>query len=136
MNLTVAGRAVAATLVAGVAALASGPPRADASVRIRAVHAATKSCQSVRDVVPTGGADIPATSIRATGVTCRLARSLPRRVILNFRYGSLNPDSYGAEALGIANWRCDPVGGYGKTTVCYSGSKRVSWRLGPSTGGT
>jgi hypothetical protein len=92
---------------------------------------AAKSCRSVRDVVPTGVEDIPATHIRASGVTCRLARSLPRRVILNVRYGDINPDDYSAEALGIASWRCDPVGGHGQRTVCYSRSRRVSWRLGP-----
>ena len=131
MELTVAGRAAAVILVAGVVVLAPCLSQSDASARIGAVKATTKSCRSVRDVVPTGVADIPATRIRATGITCRLARSLPRRVILNVRYGSLNPDHYGPEALGIANWRCDPIGGYGELTVCYSGSKRVSWRLGP-----
>jgi hypothetical protein len=91
---------------------------------------AATSCRSVRDVVPTGVADIPATHIRASGVTCRLARSLPRRVVLNARYGALNPDDYSAEALGIAMWDCD-LGSYGERTTCRSGSRTVSWRLGP-----
>jgi hypothetical protein len=90
---------------------------------------ATKSCQSVKDVVPTGVENIPATHIRATGVTCVLARSLPRRVILNARYGDLNPDRYSQEALGIASWRC-VLGGFGERTACHSGTKQVSWRLG------
>jgi hypothetical protein len=90
---------------------------------------ATKSCRSVKDVVPTGVEDIPATHIRATGVTCVLARSLPRRVILNARYGDLNPDRYSAEALGIASWGCE-LGGFGERTICRSGAKQVSWRLG------
>jgi hypothetical protein len=94
-----------------------------------AAEAAT-SCRSVRDVVPAGVTDIPATHIRASGVTCRLARSLPRRVVLNVRYGDVNPDEYGAEALGIASWDCD-LGDFGERTTCRSGSRTVSWRLGP-----
>jgi hypothetical protein len=90
---------------------------------------AATSCRSVRDVVPTGVADIPATHIRASGVTCRLARSLPRRVVLNARYGDLN-DDYSAEALGIAAWDCD-LGDFGERTTCRSGARIVSWRLGP-----
>jgi hypothetical protein len=64
----------------------------------------TRACRSVADVVPTGVTDVPATRIRATGVTCVLARSLPRRVILNVRYGAINPARYGKQALGIARW--------------------------------
>lgn len=67
----------------------------------------TRACRSVADVVPAGVTDIPATRIRATGVTCVLARSLPRRVILNVRYGAINPARYGKQALGIARWACD-----------------------------
>jgi hypothetical protein len=129
MNLAVMGRAAAALIPAAVL-VCSAPAHAENPARVGALHTAVKSCRSVRDVVPTGVGDIPATRIRAAGVTCRFARSLPRRVVLNVRYGSLNPDAYGKEALGIANWRCDPLGGYGERTVCYSGSKRVSWRLG------
>jgi hypothetical protein len=90
---------------------------------------AAKSCAPVKDVVPTGVQDIPATHLRATGVSCVLARSLPRRVILNARYGDLNPQRFSKAALGIASWRCD-LGGFGERTVCKSGPRQVSWRLG------
>lgn len=88
-----------------------------------------KACKSVRDVVPTGTEDIPATRIRAVKVSCSKARKLPEKVVLNARYGSINPDEYGERAFGIVGWNC-ALGGYGEKTTCRRGRQRVSWFLG------
>jgi hypothetical protein len=65
--------------------------------------------------------------------SCRVARSLPRKFILNVRYGSLNPARFGKRALGTSAWRCDDHGGNGgwqAPVICTaSGGRRVSWRL-------
>jgi hypothetical protein len=89
---------------------------------------ATKGCGSVKDVVPTGVEDIPAVKIRATRVPCRFARKMPAKVVLNARYGYMNPN-YSKRALGIAGWRCD-LGNFGEQTACHKGPHRVSWYLG------
>ena len=95
---------------------------------------ADRACGKVKDVVPTGVEDTPALRIRARHVSCRVARALPRKVILNVRYGAINPDDYGKRALGIRKWRCK-LGGYGEKTVCRaSRDRRVSWWLGEVNG--
>jgi hypothetical protein len=94
------------------------------------VALADKRCGNVKDVVATGVEDIPALRIRARRVSCREARRLPRKVILNARYGAINPQEYSKRALGIKKWHCD-LGDYGERTVCHaSRNRRVSWWLG------
>lgn len=87
------------------------------------------ACPSVNDVVPTGVDDIPATRIRARHVSCKFARRLPAKVVLNARYGGINPSEYSKKALGIAPWKCR-LGGYGERTACRNGRRKVSWYLG------
>jgi hypothetical protein len=101
-----------------------------AAAIVPSAHAGVKSCGAVRDVVPTGVSDIPALKIRAHNVSCATARALPAKVVLNARYGAMNPGAYSKRALGIAKWDCD-LGGFGEKTVCTaSGNRRVSWWLG------
>jgi hypothetical protein len=103
------------------------------SVPFTANAARGKSCAPVPDVLPTGVQPAWAVNVRASGTSCRIARRLPKKVILNFRYGSLNPSKYGASALGIAAWRCNDHGGNGgwtaPVTCTASRGRHVSWRL-------
>ena len=97
----------------GSASAATVAPRATASVHV---------CRPVPDPLPTGVGEEWAVKVRAVRTSCAVARTLPRKFILNARYGA-----------SLRGWSCDDHGGNGgwsAPVVCTaSGERRVSWRL-------
>jgi hypothetical protein len=104
---------LAAAVLLGTAGAASAAPVAPASAHL---------CRPVKDPLPTGVTEEWAVKVRAVRTSCAVARTLPRKLILNVRYG-----------VSLGKWSCDDHGGNGgwsAPAVCTaSGGRRVSWRL-------
>jgi len=86
----------------------------------------TRACRSVADVVPAGVTDIPATRIRATGVTCSWREAFLAGSSLTSATGRLTRRATGSKRSASRVGPAMPRG-FGERTVCMSGTDRVSW---------
>ena len=110
-------------LIAAVllSSLALGVPAADG--------AATRSCKPVVDPYPNTRYDgVDLSRIRATGVSCRVARRVARRA--HYKALGLTPPPSGIKRFNWRGWRVTGnLRGSSDSYVAARGAKRVRWRF-------